>query len=104
MLLCQSSEFRRSDEGEIRRVEEQDRPALVGDLVLQAELPEVALARFVGDELEVGHALPELQPPTGPLVASPGCYATAVLLALAPIADAVYPASVVVDRNIRRRG
>jgi N-acetyl-gamma-glutamyl-phosphate reductase len=43
------------------------------------------------------YALPELQPPTGPLIASPGCYATAVLLALAPIADAVYPASVVVD-------
>ena len=43
------------------------------------------------------YALPELTPPAGPLVANPGCYATAVLLALAPIADAIYPASVVVD-------
>ena len=43
------------------------------------------------------YALPELAPPTGPLVANPGCYATAVLLALAPIADAIDPTSVVVD-------
>jgi N-acetyl-gamma-glutamyl-phosphate reductase len=43
------------------------------------------------------YALPELAPPTGPLVASPGCYATAVLLALAPVAEAIDPASVVVD-------
>jgi N-acetyl-gamma-glutamyl-phosphate reductase len=43
------------------------------------------------------YALPELVPPTGELVANPGCYATAVLLALAPLADAVDPASVVVD-------
>jgi N-acetyl-gamma-glutamyl-phosphate reductase len=43
------------------------------------------------------YALPELAPPTGPLIANPGCYATAVLLALAPIADAIDPGSVVVD-------
>ena len=43
------------------------------------------------------YALPELAPPTGPLIANPGCYATAVLLALGPIADAIDPASVVVD-------
>jgi len=43
------------------------------------------------------YALPELQPPSGRLIASPGCYATAVLLALAPLADAIEPASVVVD-------
>jgi N-acetyl-gamma-glutamyl-phosphate reductase len=43
------------------------------------------------------YALPELWPPSGPLVANPGCYATAALLALAPLADAVEPASVVVD-------
>ena len=46
---------------------------------------------------EWSYALPELAPPTGSLVANPGCYATAVLLALAPIADAVDPTSVVVD-------
>jgi N-acetyl-gamma-glutamyl-phosphate reductase len=43
------------------------------------------------------YALPELQPPTGRLSANPGCYATAALLALAPIAGLVDPATVVVD-------
>ena len=43
------------------------------------------------------YALPELWPPTGRLVANPGCYATAALLALAPIADALSPESVVID-------
>lgn len=43
------------------------------------------------------YALPELQPPAGPLVANPGCYATAALLALVPIAGVVDPATVVVD-------
>ncbi|MBD0348408.1 MAG: N-acetyl-gamma-glutamyl-phosphate reductase [Thermoleophilia bacterium] len=43
------------------------------------------------------YALPELWPPAGRLVANPGCYATAALLALAPLADAIEPASVVVD-------
>ena len=43
------------------------------------------------------YGLPELYPPVAPLVANPGCYATATLLALAPVADAIDPASVVVD-------
>jgi N-acetyl-gamma-glutamyl-phosphate reductase len=43
------------------------------------------------------YALPELAPPTGRLIANPGCYATAALLALAPLADAVDPHRVVVD-------
>jgi len=43
------------------------------------------------------YGLPELYPPTGPLIANPGCYATAALLALGPLAEAVDPASVVVD-------
>jgi N-acetyl-gamma-glutamyl-phosphate reductase len=43
------------------------------------------------------YALPELAPPAGRLIANPGCYATAALLALAPLADAIDPASVVVD-------
>jgi len=50
------------------------------------------------DELDRwSYALPELLPPTGRLVASPGCYATAVLLALLPLVDAVEHESVVVD-------
>ena len=43
------------------------------------------------------YALPELWPPEGSLIANPGCYATAALLALAPIADLVAPETVVVD-------
>lgn len=52
---------------------------------------------YPGDLEEWAYALPELFPPSGRLVASPGCYATAVLLALAPIADLLEPESVVVD-------
>jgi N-acetyl-gamma-glutamyl-phosphate reductase len=43
------------------------------------------------------YALPELFPPTGALIANPGCYATAALLALGPLAEALEPASAVVD-------
>ena len=43
------------------------------------------------------YGLPELTPPEGRLIANPGCYATAVLLALAPIAGAIEHDSVVVD-------
>ena len=43
------------------------------------------------------YALPELLPPTGELIANPGCYATAALLALLPFADVLDPQSVVVD-------
>jgi N-acetyl-gamma-glutamyl-phosphate reductase len=43
------------------------------------------------------YAVPELFPPAGPLIANPGCYATAAILALAPLRDAIDPASVVVD-------
>jgi N-acetyl-gamma-glutamyl-phosphate reductase len=43
------------------------------------------------------YGLPELSAPTGRLVANPGCYATAALLALAPLADEIEPAGVVVD-------
>jgi N-acetyl-gamma-glutamyl-phosphate reductase len=35
------------------------------------------------------YGLPELFPPSGRLIANPGCYATAALLALAPLADVV---------------
>jgi N-acetyl-gamma-glutamyl-phosphate reductase len=43
------------------------------------------------------YAVPELTPPAGPLVSNPGCYATAALLALAPLAGVVDPEHVVVD-------
>ena len=35
------------------------------------------------------YGLPELFPATGPLIANPGCYATAALLALAPLAGSI---------------
>jgi len=41
------------------------------------------------------YGLPELFPPDGRLIANPGCYATAALLALAPLAGAI--SSAVVD-------
>jgi N-acetyl-gamma-glutamyl-phosphate reductase len=43
------------------------------------------------------YGLPELYPPTGRLIANPGCYATAALLALAPLADEIDADAVVVD-------
>jgi N-acetyl-gamma-glutamyl-phosphate reductase len=46
---------------------------------------------------EWSYAVPELWQPEGPLVANPGCYAIAALLALAPLAGAIDPAGVVVD-------
>jgi N-acetyl-gamma-glutamyl-phosphate reductase len=46
---------------------------------------------------EWSYALPELVPPAGRLIANPGCYATAALLALTPLAGAVDAKTVVVD-------
>lgn len=43
------------------------------------------------------YGLPELGAPSGRLVANPGCYATAVLLALGPIAGEIEHDGVVVD-------
>jgi N-acetyl-gamma-glutamyl-phosphate reductase len=43
------------------------------------------------------YAVPELFPPDGELIANPGCYATAALLALGPVADALDSESVVID-------
>src|SRR5690242_3069187 len=43
------------------------------------------------------YGLPELYPPEGTLIANPGCYATAALLALAPLADEIDTGTVVVD-------
>jgi N-acetyl-gamma-glutamyl-phosphate reductase len=43
------------------------------------------------------YGLPELFTPEPPLVANPGCYAAAALLALGPMADAIDPQGVVVD-------
>ncbi len=46
---------------------------------------------------EWSYGLPELSPPSGRAIANPGCYATAVLLALGPLAGDVDQESVVVD-------
>ena len=46
---------------------------------------------------EWSYALPELYLPTSRLIANPGCYATAALLALGPLAEAIEPEGIVVD-------
>ena len=43
------------------------------------------------------YALPELWPTAGRLISNPGCYATAALLALAPLTGAIEESGVVVD-------
>ena len=43
------------------------------------------------------YGLPELSAPSGRLIANPGCYATAALLALAPVASEIEPTGIVVD-------
>jgi N-acetyl-gamma-glutamyl-phosphate reductase len=43
------------------------------------------------------YAVPELWPPSGPLIANPGCYATAAILALEPLRCAIDDTSVVID-------
>src|SRR6266542_2120102 len=43
------------------------------------------------------YALPELFPPAGRLIANPGCYATAAILALEPLRDAIEVEGVVID-------
>src|SRR5207245_8788645 len=43
------------------------------------------------------YGLPELCAPAGRLIANPGCYATAALLALGPLSEAIDPDGVVVD-------
>jgi N-acetyl-gamma-glutamyl-phosphate reductase len=70
---------------------------LCGELDL--EPPDAVVVDLSGHRFDDGwsYALPELAPPTGRLIANPGCYATAALLALAPIAAVVDPTSVVVD-------
>ena len=50
------------------------------------------------DELGAwSYGLPELFPADGPLIANPGCYATAALLALAPLAESIDSGGVVID-------
>ncbi len=46
---------------------------------------------------EWSYAIPELTPPEGRLIANPGCYATAALLALGPLVGAIDPTTVVID-------
>lgn len=43
------------------------------------------------------YGLPEVRAPAGRLIANPGCYATAVLLALAPLAEEIERSRVVID-------
>src|SRR5438093_1616719 len=79
--------------------------AVVVDLTGAHRLRDAALyAEWYGFEhpapaslADWSYAIPELFPPGGRLIANPGCYATAALLALAPLTGAIDPAGVVVD-------
>ena len=73
--------------------------AVVVDLSAAHRLADPAVASaWYGDGAGEAwsYGLPELWPPAGRLVANPGCYATAALLALAPLAG-------VIDGRGRRR-
>ena len=59
--------------------------------------PELARAWYAVAPGAWSYGLPELYAPEGNLIANPGCYATAALLALGPLAGVVDPATVVVD-------
>jgi N-acetyl-gamma-glutamyl-phosphate reductase len=58
---------------------------------------EIALRHYPAAPGAWSYGLPEVSPAQGNLIANPGCYATAVLLALAPLRDALDRPSVVVD-------
>src|SRR5690349_7380736 len=57
--------------------------------------PDLALAWYGVAPGAWSYGLPELYPPTGDLIANPGCYATAALLALGPLAGEIE--NVVID-------
>jgi len=59
--------------------------------------PDVAARHYPAAAAAWSYGLPELFPPEGSLIANPGCYATAALLALVPLAEVLDPESVVVD-------
>jgi N-acetyl-gamma-glutamyl-phosphate reductase len=59
--------------------------------------PELARVWYAVAPGAWSYGLPELYAPEGNLIANPGCYATAALLALAPLAGAINPGTVVVD-------
>jgi N-acetyl-gamma-glutamyl-phosphate reductase len=56
--------------------------------------PDVARAWYGVTPGAWSYGLPELQPPQGPLIANPGCYATAALLALGPLVGSITSAIV----------
>jgi hypothetical protein len=62
--LCQSSEFRCSNEGEVGGIKEEDGPLFLLFLVGQAHLAEVALGWFIRFQREIGHFLPNLNTKT----------------------------------------
>ena len=51
--------------------------------------PDLARAWYGTAPGEWSYGLPELYPPHGPLIANPGCYATAALLALGPLTGVI---------------
>ncbi len=70
--------------------------AIVVDLSAAHRLRDdtVATARYGSAPGAWSYGLPELWPPEGRLIANPGCYATAALLALGPLAEGLEEAIV----------
>jgi hypothetical protein len=60
ILLCQSSEFRCSDKGEVGGVEEKDGPFFCGLQVRKTDFAEIRFCRFKGFEFEIGNFLSNL--------------------------------------------
>ena len=58
---------------------------------------EIALRYYATAPGPWSYGLPELSPPQGNLIANPGCYATAALLGLAPLAPVLGQGTVVID-------
>jgi len=101
------SRLARNGHGELPRFVSNDDALAVGaelvfvsydnELVAPAEATVVDLSGSHRFDPAWSYALPELLQPQTRHIANPGCYATAALLALAPLKDVVDPDSVVVD-------
>jgi hypothetical protein len=64
ILLCQSSKFRGSDEGEIGGIKEKYRPLLCCFLGGEADFAEIALDRIERLQFEIRDSLPDAQTTT----------------------------------------
>src|SRR5947208_4013208 len=66
--------------------------------------PELARAWYAVAPGAWSYGLPELYAPEGNLIANPGCYATAALLALGPLAEAIEGAAIDANSGVSGAG